>query len=104
LRAGEAAAVVHLADEVLDHLLRNLEIGDDAVAQWPDRGDVARGAAEHLLGFLAYRQDLLASLDAGNCNHRRLVEDDAAALDVHEGVGGAEVDRHVRRQQAEKSA
>ena len=37
LRAGEAAAVVHLADEVLDHLLGDFEVGDDAVAHWPDR-------------------------------------------------------------------
>jgi len=30
--AGEAAPIVNLADEMLDHLLRHLEIGDDAVA------------------------------------------------------------------------
>ena len=33
---GEAAAVEHLADEMLDHFLRYLEIGDDAIAQRPD--------------------------------------------------------------------
>src|SRR6202035_2772973 len=47
LRGGEAASVVHLADEMLDHFLRHLEIGDDAVAQRPDRVNVAGGAADH---------------------------------------------------------
>src|SRR6202162_729858 len=47
LRAGKAAPIVNLADEMLDHLLRHLEIGDDAIAQRTDRLDAARRAAEH---------------------------------------------------------
>jgi hypothetical protein len=57
--AGEAAPVVHLADEMLDHLLRHLEIGDHAVAQRADGLDVAGRAAEHQLGLVAHGQDLL---------------------------------------------
>src|SRR3984957_15742830 len=60
LRRGEAAAVMHLADEMLDHLLGDLEIGDDAVAQGTDRLDVAGGAAQHHLGLVADGQHLLA--------------------------------------------
>src|SRR5260370_392770 len=36
LRTGEAAPVMHLANEVLDHFLGDFEIGDDAVAQGTD--------------------------------------------------------------------
>jgi hypothetical protein len=32
LRRGKATAVMHLADEMLDHFLRHFEVGDDAVA------------------------------------------------------------------------
>ena len=60
LRRGKAAAVVHLADEMLDHFFRHLEIRDDTVAQWPDRLNVARSAAEHQLGFLPDRKNLVA--------------------------------------------
>ena len=62
----------------------------------PDRGDVARRAAEHLLGretdfldhLLAVGTAFLADRDDGG-----LVQHDALAADVDEGVGGAEVDR-----------
>src|SRR3546814_14897241 len=57
LWAGEAAAIVHLADKVLDHLLGDFEIRDDAVAQRPDRHDVAGRAAEHHLGLVADRSE-----------------------------------------------
>ena len=59
-RAGEAAAVVHLADEVLDHLLGDFEVGDHAVAHRADGLDVAGRAAEHQLGLVADGEDLLA--------------------------------------------
>ena len=64
----------------------------------PDRGDVARRAAEHLLGrepdfldhLLAVGPAFLADRD-----HRGLVQHDALAAHVDQGVGGAEVDREV---------
>ena len=86
---------MHLADEVLDHLLGDFEVGDDAVAQRPDGGDVAGRAAEHQLGFLADREDLLLAAHVGDGDHRGLVQHDAAALDVDQRVGGAEIDGHV---------
>ena len=95
-RAGEAAAVVHLADEVLDHLLGDFEVGDDAVAQRADGLDVAGRAAQHHLGLVADGQHLLLALFLGDGDHRRLVEDDAAALDIDQRIGGPQVDRHVR--------
>ena len=87
------AVLVHLLDEVAEHLLGDVEVGDDAVLQRPDRGDVAGRAAEHALGLDADGVDLAGALVDGD--HRRLGEHDAAAADVDERVGGAEVDGHV---------
>ena len=77
---AKLAAVVHLADEMLDHLLGDLEIGDHAVAHGADGGDVAGRAAKHLLGFLADREHLFLAADVGDGDHARLGEHDATAL------------------------
>ncbi len=92
---GEAAAV-HLVDEVAEHLLAHLEVGDDAVLQRPDGLDVARRAPDHALGLEADRHGApVADVDRDD---RRLVEHDAVTAHVHEGVGSAEVDGHVAAQ------
>ena len=89
---GEAA-LVHPVDEVAEHLLADLEVGDDAVLQGPDGLDVAGRAADHALGLDADGQGpAVLHVDGDD---RRLVEDDAAAAHVDERVGGAEVDGHV---------
>jgi hypothetical protein len=93
---------MHLADEVLDHLFGDFEIGDDAVAHGPDRLDVAGRAAQHHLGVVADRADLLlAALDHGDGDDRGLVEDDAASLHIDQRVRRAEIDGHVARQHAD---
>ena len=95
--AGEAAPVVHLADEILDHLLGDLEVADDAVAKRTDGADVAGRAAKHLFGFLTDGKHPFLSLDFGDGNHRGLVQHDAPALDVNESIGGPEIDGQIRR-------
>src|SRR3546814_14364730 len=47
LRAREGAPVVHLADEVLEHLPGDFEVGDDALAQRAHGPDVARRTTHH---------------------------------------------------------
>ena len=93
---------MHLADEMLDHLLGDIEIGDDAIPQGPDRLDVAGRAPEHHLGFVTDREDLLLAADGGDRYDRRFVQDDAATLYVNEGVGRAQIDCHVGREDAEQ--
>ena len=56
-RLREEASLVHALDEVPEHLLRDVEIGDHAVLQGPHRLDVARGAADHALGLGAHGKD-----------------------------------------------
>src|SRR5581483_10380023 len=90
------AALLHLADEVLQHLLGDGEVGDDAVTQRADAGDVVRRAAEHALGVEPHRFDFLGAADVvADGDHRRLVEHDAFITNEDQGVGGAEVNGQV---------
>ena len=92
--------LVHLLDEVPEHLLRDVEVGDDAVLERANRLDRARSAAEHALRFDPDGVYLAApGIDR---DHRRLAEDDAAAPHVDEGVGRTEVHGHVAAAEARK--
>src|SRR5690606_22149523 len=97
-RAGlEEARLVHLLDEVLQHLLGDGEVGDDAVLQRPDGLDVAGRTAKHGLGFGADRSDALraAITVLPDGNNRGLVEDDSLAPAVNQRVGGTEINGKV---------
>ena len=95
-------AVVRLLDEVVEHLLGDFEVGDDAVLHGLDGHDVAGRAAEHVLGFFADGFDFAGVLVDGDDGG--LVDDDAFAGREDEGVGGAEVDGQVARKHAEERA
>ena len=87
------AARLRLAQEVAQHLLGDLEVGDHAVAQGPRGGDRRGRAADHAVRLVADGVDLAAvGVDR---DHRRLGDDDAAAALVDERVRGAEVDGQV---------
>ncbi len=101
-RMHQHLAAVRLLNEVIQHALGDFEVGDHAVLHRPDRDDVARRAAQHLLGFLAHRFDfagVLIDRDDG-----WLVDDDPFALGEHEGVGRAQIDGEIGREEAEKRA
>jgi hypothetical protein len=59
------------------------------------RADRAGGAAQHALGLAAHGVDFAGTLVDGH--HGRLGEHDAAAADVDESVGGAQVDGDIAR-------
>ena len=97
---AEAEVVVHGANEVLEHLLGDAEVGDDAVTQRPHGDDVGRCAADHALGLGADGEDLL--VDAVDGDDGRLVDDDAAALHHDQRVCSPEVDRDIVGKHAQK--
>src|SRR5436305_4693846 len=102
-RGREELVVVHLLDELLEHLLGDGEVGYDAVLHRPDGDDVPGGFAEHLLRFFADRLDGFLAARAGflpDRDDRRLIEDDALPAHINERVGGAEVDGQVVREVA----
>ncbi len=95
----EPDPVVDPVDEVLDHLLGDVEVADDAVAQGADRDDVRRRAADHPLRLGADRQDLLRlGVDRDDAG---LADDDPAVADVDERVRRPEVDPDVAGEDAE---
>ena len=88
---------MHLADEMLDHFLGAVEIGNHPVAHRADRLDRARRAAQHELGILAHRQNLLFAVLDVIGHDRGFIQHDALAAHVDQRIGRAEVDTHVRR-------
>src|SRR5262249_48472175 len=98
-RPDEEGPAVRLLDEMIEHLLRDLEVGDDAVLHRPDRDDVAGRAAQHFLGVGADGLDAVGRRVDGD--DRRLAHDDAFAAREDERVRRAEVDREVVRKDRE---
>src|SRR5690606_10598645 len=96
-RAGDvavAASAQHASNEVIQHFLGDVEVGDDAVLHGADRGDVARGAAKHALGFHTDGDDLVvAAFDGDNGG---FAQDNALAFDIDEGIRGAQIDTDIK--------
>jgi len=87
------AMLVHLLNEVPEHLLGDIEVGDDSVLQGTNGGDCPRRPTKHPLRFDPDGVNLARALV--DCNHRGLRQDDAAAADVDKGVRSTEVHSHV---------
>ena len=86
-----------LAEEIPQHRLAQLEIGDDPVAQRTDDGDRVGRAAFHLLGQVAHRAAAGEDL-AGAVLHRddrRLVEHQPFADQADQRVGRPQIDGQV---------
>ena len=94
-------SVVHLLDEVMNHLLGDVEVADHPVAQRPDGDDVGGGAADHPLRLRADGEHALGTRVHGD--DARLADHDPPVPDRDERVGRAEVDAHVVREQAEQA-
>jgi hypothetical protein len=90
--------LMDLLDEVAQHLLRDVEVGDHPVLQRADRADRPRRATEHPLRLYADRVHLSGALV--DRDDARLGEDDAAPTHVDERVCGAEVHGHVAAPEA----
>src|SRR5439155_817290 len=100
-RIQQRALAVHLADEVVEHLFGDVEVADDAVLERTDGDDARRRAPDHPLRLGADREHRAGPLILRD--DRRLGDDDPAPAHVYEGVGGAEVDADVPREQAEET-
>src|SRR5665213_12582 len=71
-------------EEIPQHFLGHVEVGDNTVFHRSHRNDVFGRATEHALGLEAYALDLFGL--AIERNDGRLVENDALAFDVDERV------------------
>ena len=102
-RFGERGAFVDLADEVLDHLFGDVEIGDHAVAHRADRLDRTGRPAQHQLSVFTKSQRLLHTVFDLIGHHGGLVQDHAFAFHIDKRVCRAEVDCHIGGEKAAKS-
>jgi hypothetical protein len=90
------------ADEVIEHLLGGVVVGDDAVPQRPHHLDGAGRAAQHRLGLRADSDH--RSVCGTQRDDRGLVEHDAFPRRVHERVRRAEIDGHVAGEEVAEEA
>ena len=87
----EAAA--DLADELLEHPLSHVVVGDDAFPQGADGHDVAGGTAQHSLGVGTHAEQAAVILVDGH--HGGLVEHHALALDIYQYRRGTQIDTDI---------
>src|SRR5216684_656209 len=92
------AMLVHLLDEMAEHLLGHVEVGDHAVLERADRADRPRRAAEHALRLEADGVHLTRALV--DRDDRRLGEHDPATSHIDKRVRRSEVDGHVAAAEA----
>ena len=94
-----------LAEEIAEHRLAELEVGDHPVAQRADDRDRVRGSPQHLPGQVPYRatagEDAVGPLLNGH--HRRLVEHKPLADDADQRVGRSQVNRKIGTKVSEDS-
>ena len=98
---GEEGTVLNGTDEVAEHPFRDLEVGDDAVAQGADGDDVGGGPADHALRLLADGENALGGAVDGD--DRGLDDDDAPPPDHDERVRRPQVDSDVVGQETEEA-
>ena len=93
--ASQNAVAAGLADEALQHGRGNVKIRNNAVLEGAHRHDGAGCAANDRLGLMAdaAHPQLVAARVHGD--DAWLAHDDAAALHVHKGVGGAQINADV---------
>jgi len=89
---------VHHADELLEHLLRHSKVSDDPILHRTNGLDIARHLAQHLFGLVANGFDhFFAAVAAlvSDGHYGGLIQNDALALDVNQGIGSAQVNGDV---------
>ena len=87
---------MHLLDEVAQHLLAHLEVGNDAVFEGPNGLNMIRRAANHALGFETNSDG--STVVGVNRDDRRLVKHNPLATHINQCVRRTEVDRKITPQ------
>ena len=89
---GQTSAM-NAADELAQHLLGDLQVGDHPVAERPAGRDRRRRAADHALGLVPDREH---AAGLGVLGHDGGLRDgDPVPADVNQRVRGSEIDREV---------
>ena len=100
------AAAAGLAEEVAEHRLAQLEVGDHAGGQRADDRDRLRRAALHLLGQMARRRSRrreCGCVPSSTATTEGSLSTRPSPDHADQRVGGAQVDGQVGAQQSEES-
>ena len=82
---------MHLADEVLQHFLSNLEVSDNAVFQGANSSDIARRTTQHALGIGTYGGYGLLTIVRTDRNYGRLVQHNSLPAYIDKSVSGTQI-------------
>ncbi len=86
-------AIVSSPDEVLQHLLGDIEVSDHPILHGLDGYDIAWGSTQHVLGFTANGFNLV--IDLINGDDGRLVDNDSLASGINQGIGGTQINGKI---------
>ena len=84
-----------LLNEMAQHALRDVVVGDHALLERTDRDDIARRAADHAARLLADREHLVRILV--DRDHGRLAQHDSFILHIDQHIRRAEIDSDIHR-------
>src|SRR5215467_7426991 len=101
-RLGEPATMVNFLNEIAEHSLGDVKVGNDTVLQRTDGDDIARRAAYHALRFQS-DCDYLPGIGIERY-YRRFAQNDPAPSDIHQSVGGPQVDGHITAEKEQRVA
>lgn len=82
--------------ESLEHIRRDVEVGDNAVLEGTDCGYGAGSSADHLFSLRAYGDNSGRVVLLVDRNNGGLSDDDALALYENKSVGGTQIDTDIK--------
>ena len=88
------------ANELPQHFLGRDEVGDNAVAQGPDRFDAFGRAADHELSFLANGQNIAHTTLGADGDNRWFIEHDTAAGHMDQRICSTKINGDIVRKNA----
>ena len=97
---GHPALLMRFLNQIIQHASGDFVLADDAVAQRTNDHDVFRVLAPHFFGArpdFNRRSGLAVDGDEG-----RLIDDNAFATHIHQGIRGTQVNANVERKQPEE--
>ena len=85
---------MNAANEIFQHDLGNIKLGDDAIAQRTNDSDIARRTSHHGLGLQANGQWLAQSLI--NCHPGGFINNNALTAHIYQCIRGPQINCNIQ--------
>jgi hypothetical protein len=89
-----------LSDKILEHLLSDEKVGDDAILKRPYCGDISRRTAQHPLGVQSDRGNAFLITLHSDRNDRGFIQDNPRFADIYQRIRCPEVNGEISRKQS----